>query len=66
MDWKDELGGKIMMKEFPALRAETCSYLTDNNNEDKDENEQEIVPSNENLNLKITSTVSKQLNLREK
>ena len=54
------------MKEFPALRAETCSYLTDNNNEDKDENEQEIVPSNENLNLKITSTVSKQLNLREK
>ena len=30
---KDELGGKLM-KEFAALRAKTCSYLTDNNDED--------------------------------
>ena len=31
---KDELRGKIM-KEFPALRAKTYSYLTDYNDEDK-------------------------------
>ena len=31
---KDQLGGKIM-KEFAALRVKTCSYLTDNNDEDK-------------------------------
>ena len=31
---KDELGGK-MMKEFAALRAETYSYITDSNDEDK-------------------------------
>ena len=31
---KDELGGTIM-KESVALRAKTCSHLTDNNDEDK-------------------------------
>ena len=31
---KDELGGKIM-KQFVELRAKTCSYLNDNNDEDK-------------------------------
>ena len=31
---KDELGGKIM-KEFVGLRAKACSYLKDNNDEDK-------------------------------
>ena len=31
---KDELGGK-MMKEFAALKAETYSYITDSNDEDK-------------------------------
>ena len=31
---KDELGGKIL-KEFLGLRAKTCSYLKDNNDEDK-------------------------------
>ena len=31
---KDKLGGKIM-KEFVRLRAWTCSYLKDNNDEDK-------------------------------
>ena len=31
---KDKLSGKIM-KEFAALRAKSYSYLTDNNNEDK-------------------------------
>ena len=31
---RDELGGK-MMKEFAALRAETYSYITDINDEDK-------------------------------
>ena len=31
---KDELGGKIM-KEFAALRAKTCSYLTENSGENK-------------------------------
>ena len=31
---KDELGGKIM-KEFIGLRAETHSYLKDNNDQDK-------------------------------
>ena len=30
---KDELGGKIM-KKLIGLRAKTCSYLKDNNNED--------------------------------
>ena len=31
---KDELGGK-MMNKFAALRAETYSYITDSNDEDK-------------------------------
>ena len=31
---KDELGGQIM-KEFVGVRAKTCSYLKDNNDEDK-------------------------------
>ena len=31
---KDELGGQIL-KEFLVLRAKTCSYLKDNNDEDK-------------------------------
>ena len=31
---KDELGGEIM-KEFVGLRAKTCSYLKDNNDEVK-------------------------------
>ena len=31
---KDELGGQIM-KEFVVLRAKRCSYLKDNNDEDK-------------------------------
>ena len=31
---KDELGGQIM-KEFLGLRAKTCTYLKDNNNEDR-------------------------------
>ena len=31
---KDELGGKVMT-EFAALRAETYSYTTDSNDEDK-------------------------------
>ena len=30
---KDELGDKI--KRFPALRAKTYNYLTENNDEDK-------------------------------
>ena len=32
--FKNGLGGKIR-KEFCALRAETCTYLMDNNNENK-------------------------------
>ena len=31
---KDELGEQIM-KKFVALRPKTCSYLKDNNDEDK-------------------------------
>ena len=31
---KDELGGQVM-KEFFGLSAKTCSYLKDNNDEDK-------------------------------
>ena len=31
---KDELGGQIM-KEFVGVRAKTCRYLKDNNDEDK-------------------------------
>ena len=31
---KDELGGQFM-KKFVGLRAKTCSYLKDNNDEDK-------------------------------
>ena len=39
---KDELGGKIM-KEFAALRAKTWSYLTDNNDKDKNQKAQKNV-----------------------
>ena len=52
---KDEFGGKIM-KEFAALRAKRCSYLTYYNDEDKKTKGTKSVLEKENLNLKITNT----------
>ena len=40
---KAELGGKIM-NQFAAVRAKTYSYLTDNNNEDKNGKEKNVSP----------------------
>ena len=40
---KAELGGKIM-NQFAVVRAKTYSYLTDNNNEDKNGNEKNVSP----------------------
>ena len=51
---KDQLGGK-MMKEFTALRAKTCNYLTDNKKEDKKAKDiKKVCHKKEKLNLKIT------------
>ena len=46
---KDELDGKIMT-EFVALKPKTCSYLTDDSDENK-KKAQKSVLLNENLNL---------------
>ena len=53
---KDELGVQIMKKIF-GLRANTYSQLKDNNDEGKTAKGKKIVPSKENLNLKIIKTV---------
>ena len=52
---KDELDGKIMT-EFAALKPKTCSYLTDDSDENK-KKAQKSVLLNENLNLKIINIV---------
>ena len=52
---KDELDGKIMT-EFVALKPKTCSYLTDDSDENK-KKAQKSVLLNENLNLKIINIV---------
>ena len=49
---KDELGGKII-KKFAARRANTYSYLTDNNGEDKKARGTKKCAVKEKLNLKI-------------
>ena len=62
---KDELGGK-MMKEFAALRAETYSYITDSNDEDKKAKGTIKCFKKEILYLKIINIVQKPLNLKTK
>ena len=62
---KDELGGK-MMKEFAALRAETYSYITDSNDEDKKAKGTIKCLKKEILYLKIINIVQKPLNLKTK
>ena len=52
---KDELDGKIMT-EFVALKPKTCSFLTDDSDENK-KKAQKSVLLNENLNLKIINIV---------
>ena len=52
---KDELDGKIMT-EFVALKPKTCSYLTNDSDENK-KKAQKSVLLNENLNLKIINIV---------
>ena len=59
---KDELDGKIMT-EFVALKPKTCSYLTDDSDENK-KKAQKSVLLNENLNLKIINIVQKQRKLK--
>ena len=49
---KDQLGGQIMNR-FVRLRAKTCSYLKDNNDEEKKQKAQKSVSQKENLNLKF-------------
>ena len=58
---KDKLGGKIMI-EFVGLRAKAYSYFID----DGSQKAQKRVSLKENLILKITETVYKQLNLKIK
>ena len=54
---KDELVGQIM-KEFFGLSAKTCSYLKDNNDENKKKKKpQKSVSKKESLNFKIIKTV---------
>ena len=53
---KDELGGQIM-KEFDALRAKRCSYLKDNNDEDKKSKVMKKCIVKKTLNFKIIKTV---------
>ena len=62
---KDELGGK-MMKKFAALRAETYSYITDSNDEDKKAKGTIKCLKKEILYLKIINIVQKPLNLKTK
>ena len=62
---KDELGGK-MMKEFAALRAETYSYITDSNDEDKKAKGTIKCLKKEILYLKIINIVQNPLNLKTK
>ena len=52
---KDELGGKIL-KEFVGLRPKTCSYLKDNNDDDKKAKGRKKCIIKKNLNLKIINT----------
>ena len=52
---KDELDGKIMT-EFVALKPKTCSYLTDDSDENKTKAQKSVL-LNENLNLKIINIV---------
>ena len=61
---KDELGEKIM-KKFVRLRAKSFSYLINDDSEDKRAKGRRkcIIKK---LNLKITKTVQKQLNLKIK
>ena len=55
---KQELGGQIM-KEFVGLRANTCSYLKDINDEDKKAKDTKkcVIKKNLKFDLKIIRTV---------
>ena len=52
---KDDLDGQIM-KEFVGLRPKTCSYLKDNNDDDKKAKGRKKCIIKKNLNLKIINT----------
>ena len=52
---KDDLDGQIM-KEFVGLRTKTCSYLKDNNDDDKKAKGRKKCIIKKNLNLKIINT----------
>ena len=60
---KDELGGQIK-KEFGGLRARLYSYLKYNNDENKKNKKHKKVSHKKNLNLKMITTVQKQLKLK--
>ena len=45
------------MNEFKALKAKTCSFLTDDNDESKKTNGAKICVIKRKLNLKITKIV---------
>ena len=52
---KDDLDGQIM-KEFVGLRTKTCSYLKDNNDDDKKAKGRKKCIIKKDLNLKIINT----------
>ena len=61
----DKLGKKIV-KKFVGIRDKTYSPLIDDGREDKKAKSTKMCVIKENLNLKIITTVRKQLNLRTK
>ena len=62
---KYESGGRIM-KEFAAISAKACIFLTDNSNKGKKVKETKSFVIKKTLNLRIINTVQQQFNLKIK